>query len=71
MIEIGKPSEFRMTYDEAVMYCFCLGEGWRLPTESEYWGRHAIYGWYIDRCNNPLHSMAEKRYVLPVRELKR
>jgi hypothetical protein len=70
MIKIGKKSECEMTYEDAVMYCFCLGEGWRLPNESEYWSRRAINGWYIDRCNNPLHRMEEKRCVVPVRDLK-
>ena len=25
----------RMSIDDAIMYCFCLGDGWRLPTDEE------------------------------------
>ena len=32
-IEVADRSTVKkMTYAEAKMYCFCLGEGWRLPT---------------------------------------
>lgn len=24
-----------MSIDDAIMYCFCLGDGWRLPTDEE------------------------------------
>lgn len=71
MIEIGQDSEFEMSYDEAVMYCFLLGDGWRLPTEEEYW--HANYEelrgyWFLD---DPLGKFNdETHYVIPVRDLK-
>jgi hypothetical protein len=25
----------RVTYEEAIMFCFCMGAGWRLPTSDE------------------------------------
>lgn len=30
-----KTMEIHATYDEAVIYCFGLGDGWRLPTLAE------------------------------------
>jgi hypothetical protein len=62
MIEIGEMSEFRMTYDDAVMYCFCLGDGWRLPTYDEYQDP-LIYSecWSLDERSNSLW------HVTPVR----
>ena len=35
MIEVGKPVHKRMTYADAVLWCFCLGDGWRMPSEDE------------------------------------
>ena len=66
MIEIGKPSEFRMTYDEAVMYCFCLGDGWRLPTSFEYFNEDGVDvgSWYVGK------DMMYLWPVTPVRDLK-
>lgn len=48
MIEIGQISEFEMSYDEAVMYCFLLGDGWRMPTEDEYDSTGIPAGWFLD-----------------------
>jgi hypothetical protein len=66
MIEIGEETTSQMTHDEAVMYCFCLGDGWRLPTYDEYIDTPAI-GWYDD---DVWKHKAEKYYVTPVRDLK-
>jgi hypothetical protein len=65
MIEIGKYNKKRITYDEAILYCFCLGDGWRLPTEAEYY-EHALLGcWYVDRI-----SQVSTFFVRPVRDIK-
>ena len=68
MIEIGQESEFEMSYNEALMYCFCLGDGWRLPTKEEYFD-HAEFrdAWYKD---DPLKNRIDEVYVIPVRDLK-
>lgn len=68
MIEIGQGSEFELTYTEALMYCFCLGDGWRLPTEAEYYDDNNLLrgNWYKD---DPLSkSNDETYYVIPVRD---
>jgi hypothetical protein len=65
MIEIGETSKTEMTYDEAVMYCFCLGDGWRLPTKEEY--MHDLgfsMSWWKGVSSN------NTWYVTPVRDLK-
>ena len=64
MIEIGRMSEFRMTYDEAVMYCFCLGNGWRLPTIEEF-DCNENFVWYLNDQSNRNNSW----HVIPVRDL--
>lgn len=65
MIEIGEPTAFDMSYDDAVFYCFCLGDGWRLPTRHEYFTTDVELGmWYVDK-------QSEIRWrVTPVRDLK-
>ena len=69
-IEIGKPTAMRMTYDEAVMYCFALNIngkiGWRLPTYDEYCNAF-FSGWYQD---DPYRSFPDVYIVTPVRDLK-
>jgi hypothetical protein len=70
MIEIGQKSEFELTYHDAVMYCFCLGEGWRLPTWSEYYNfdnPNLRGSWHLD---DPLNVEEETFTVTPVRDLK-
>jgi hypothetical protein len=47
-IEVGERSKTEMTYDEAVMYCLCLGDGWRLPTEEEYYEDYVPMGWFLN-----------------------
>jgi hypothetical protein len=68
MIEIGEISEFRMTYDDAVMYCFCLGYGWRLPTTHEFNTNRMTASWCFDeRISFRKHH---KLFATPVRDLK-
>jgi hypothetical protein len=69
MIEVGERSEQKVTYDEAVLYVFCLSDGWRLPTQEEYYGNKYINGsfsWYVGRDT----ASYNKWYVTPVRDLK-
>lgn len=65
MIEIGQYHKKRITYDEAILYCFCLGDGWRLPTRAEYNDYELQGSWYVDRI-----SHVSTFYVRPVRDLK-
>ncbi len=69
MIEIGKASEFGISYDEAVLYCFCLGDGWRLPTQAEYYANQESVGacWYQ---GDPASHLGKLWPVVPVRDLK-
>ena len=68
-IEIGKASEFKMTYDEAVMYCFSLNIngkiGWRLPTIEEF-DCNGNFVWYLNDQSN----RNNRWHVIPVRDLK-
>jgi hypothetical protein len=69
MIEIGEMSKFRMTYEEAVMYCFSLNIngkiGWRLPTIEEFDG-NVNFVWNFNDQTNRNNSW----HVIPVRDLK-
>lgn len=67
MIEIGERSKHAISYEEAVLYIFCLGDGWRLPTPVEYHGNKHIkcsYSWHRGRTKD------YKWHVTPVRDLK-
>jgi hypothetical protein len=66
MIEIGEQSEFKMTYDEAVMYCFCLGDGWRLPSQEEY---HKYIPPYFGVTWYQEHGLWFNLPVIPVRDI--
>lgn len=68
MIEIGQRTKFKMSYDEAVLYCFLLSDGWRLPTKKEYFD-YAEFSeaWFND---DPLKNQIKDVYVIPVRDLK-
>jgi hypothetical protein len=67
MIEIGETTNSRMTYADAVFYCFCLGDGWRLPSINEY-HTHTMYA---DWCHDERASMHHHTlHVTPVRDLK-
>lgn len=63
MIEVGPRTSTKLTYDEAVMYCFCLGGGWRLPT-SDDWTTQNVIGDYSSL--KPQDSI----FFTPVRDLK-
>ena len=65
-IEIGQKTNNRMSYQDALVYVFCLGDGWRLPTLVEYSHDMINYSWWLndDRVNGP-----ELWYVTPVRDL--
>lgn len=70
-IEIGRPSSVSMTYDEAVLYCFCLGNDWRLPNTIEYMrvlDRFEPFCLIWD-CNRDL-SPLRKLFTVPVRDAK-
>lgn len=69
MIELGVRKLEWFTYEEAIMYCFCLGDGWRLPVkedmrmlldkEKEFFGC-----WFHGQPHHPY-----KRLILPVRDI--
>ena len=73
MIEIGEKSESYMLYEDAVLYVFCLGDGWRLPTQEEYYDKEfapRVKGqpcWYRD---DPARHMNNPYVVFPVRDIK-
>jgi hypothetical protein len=67
-IEVGKPAK-PMTYDEAVFYCFCLGDGWRLPTGEEYMRLNLQMCWWEGQRSLGESSLGEW-LVVPVRDLK-
>lgn len=64
-IEIRETSNNAMSYDEAVLYCFLLGDGWRMPTREEYRQVHSICGWFKNRVTE-IAALG----VTPVRDLK-
>ena len=66
MIEIGKPPENRMSYAEAVLYCFCLGGNWRMPTRDEYKAIEHVMWYQTDELQ---HSPCEF-HVIPVRDIE-
>jgi hypothetical protein len=65
-VEHGPRSENKMTYDEAIMYCFWFTyngkKGWRLPTFHEFLDGNS---WYKDA-----EITKRKWYVKPVRDIK-
>lgn len=67
--EIGEKSKTKMSYADAVFYCFCLGDGWRLPTEEEY-DLALDEGWYDDECWFQDDDSPYNWHVIPVRDLK-
>jgi hypothetical protein len=68
-IEIGKASVTRMTYDDAVLYCFLLNIngkiGWRLPTIEEFDCNENFVWNFNDQTNRN-----NRWHVIPVRDLK-
>lgn len=65
MIERAPVSTYKMSYDDAVMYCFLLKHdgkrGWRLPTIREF----ITDSWYEDE---PISK--RQWYCAPVRDCK-
>lgn len=67
MIEIAPASEFKMTHDEAKLYCaFCNYDGytdWRMPTMQEVI-RHNLRSWGVE------YNRARRRfYIIPIRDV--
>lgn len=58
-----------MTYTDAVMYIFCLGDGWRLPTKKETEVSNHLWGcWDTDDHE---YSKSHRQFdCIPVRDLK-
>jgi hypothetical protein len=69
MIELGPISEFEMSYNDAIMYLFCLGDGWRLPTYEEFRTNRRILGWYQECESWPIDLKTNLLFVYPVRNL--
>jgi hypothetical protein len=69
MIKLHTRTNVRVTYEEALMYCFCIGEGWRLPTKKEIddcVDAVLFMGcWYKDR---PYYGV-DRWLILPVRDI--
>lgn len=73
-IEFSLVADIRMSYDEAVMYCFFYSHQgkfrWRLPTFEEYLRyrfNELTHCWYLD---DPLRMNEQERwYVHPVRDI--
>lgn len=67
-LEIAPCSDQRLTYDEAIMYCFVLefdGKGWRLPTLNEY----IVHYDRLYACwHEGIEDKKEKLRVIPVRD---
>lgn len=66
MIEVGKRSKHKISYEEAVLYVFCLGDGWRLPTKREYSRDDINESWFNGRAI----LNVDKWYATPVRDIK-
>ena len=71
MIEIAPPSEYQMTYDEALWYCLWFEhdgkKGWRLPTTEEWALTSSIpvYSWR----QNDHRTFQKTMTVVPVRTI--
>ena len=71
MIEYAVRSEYTMTYEDAVMYCFFLEHNghkvWRLPVFEEYKGRPLQFHscWYQGEGNGT--DTHTKWFACPVR----
>ena len=76
MIEFYDTHSDKITYSEALMYCFALGPGWRLPTEKEYYSGEyynivksfGVMGetWFFDDACRIFPG--KKYYAIPVRD---
>lgn len=69
MIEIAPiDRELRLSYEEALMYCFLLNiddkTGWRLPTKDEWYDNDALMGcWYFGRPSKGKWLLAPVRSI--------
>ena len=63
-LEMGRSLDSKVSYDDARLYIFTLGNGWRLPTHNE-WILYSLFDafWFADRATNL------KFFVQPVREV--
>jgi hypothetical protein len=66
-IEVGQQTEHKMSYDDAVLYIFCLGDGWRLPTVREYSYDKINNSWWL---NDNRRNLEWFWYATPVRDLQ-
>ena len=70
-IEISKPELHlkSITYTEAKLYCFTLGNGWRLPIHPELVYNKQLWGsWYTDApIEEDFVGQTETRNCIPVR----
>ncbi len=73
MIEIAPPElHLRwITYAEAKLYCFTLGDNWRLPIHPELVYRKQLWGsWYTDApTEEDFVGPTETRCCIPVRSV--
>lgn len=64
----------RLTNEEAKLYMFLLGDGWRFPTDAELFakfGNDRNYDVYVSTWTNELieDEAIPSRYVIPVRDV--
>jgi hypothetical protein len=68
-IEIAPESDLRMSYNDAILYCFSLNIdgkiGWRMPSFNEYLDTSAI-GWYL---HDVLRFGGDLYPITPVRDI--
>jgi hypothetical protein len=71
MIEIAPPELHvkYITYDEAKLYCFVLGNGWRLPDHPERVYRKQLHDAWDSETYDDWEPY-QLRSCIPVRELK-
>ena len=65
-IEVGQKTERKISYEEAVLYVFCLGDGWRLPIRREYSRDDINESWFVGRY---ILNGLDKWHVTPVRDI--
>ena len=58
-----------MTYVEAVLYVFCLGDGWRLPTKKETEVSNHLWDCWCTDDHEYINSHRQLACI-PVRDLK-
>lgn len=71
-IEYGEKSDTKLTYDNALLYCFCIGPGWRLPSLTEIVLNDKLFGipcWNNGDVDKKYRNSA-LYYALPVRNIE-